>query len=93
MGATCCIGSDCYPATIIEVSESGKSVKVRRDDTKVLRRDQWNEPEYEITENPLGIESVYTLRKSGGYVLKGCSYNSGLYLGIGFRRMYYDPHI
>ena len=44
----------------------------------------------EMTKDPQG--NIYTLRKNGKWVMKGCSmYQSGLSVMLGDRDYYYDP--
>ena len=57
MGATVGAGSDCYPATVIDVGS--KSVTIQWDTYK-REGDEWV---YE--RNPNGKKEVYTLRKNG----------------------------
>lgn len=37
-------------------------------------------------------ERIYTLRKNGKWVMKGCDMNQGMSVLIGTRGKYYDPH-
>tara|TARA_R100000005_G_C4968031_1_gene182082 strand:+ start:1007 stop:1306 length:300 start_codon:yes stop_codon:yes gene_type:complete len=84
MGATVGAGSDCYPATVIDVGS--KSITIQWD-TYRREGDEWV---YE--RNPNGKKEVYTLRKNGRYKLKGWPLKSrGGYVGLGHRRYYNDP--
>jgi hypothetical protein len=92
-GATMAIGSDRYPGTVIEVSKSGHTVKVRSDNYKLVGGSALSEDQrYEFTPNPNGAVEVFTRRKNGRYVRKGESFRGGLRASFGHRDAYSDPH-
>jgi hypothetical protein len=95
MGATYGTGGDSYPATVVSVSASGKSLEITNDE---IINGTWNEGEYSpetYTTLPDmdGARTTYTLRKNGTWVAKGCPMSAWycrLYLG---RREYrQNPH-
>lgn len=91
-GGTVSLWSDCYPVTVIEVSASGKQVKVqadgyRRTDDNGLSEDQRYDY-YEVSTNPV---EVFTKRSNGRFVRKGDDAKSGPRLSVGSRRAYRDP--
>jgi hypothetical protein len=91
MGATELFWTDRHAATVIEVSASGKSIKVQSD--KAIRTDNQGMSDaqsYRYEPNPNGAISVYTLRKNGQWVLKGDPLRGGQRLGLGYRRHYHD---
>ena len=91
MGATWNSGSDCYPCTIIAMSKSGKTVTLQDDECKVISGHQDDGTAcYEYSRCPNGRIQGATMRKDGGYRLKGFSKGYG-YVNIGIRRRYYDP--
>ena len=96
--ATIHSGSDCYPATVIEVSRTGHRVVIQHDTSIVTKRAEnyGDDVEYRYERNPEGGTRVYTRRtgKDGsvGYKLLGWPTRSrGGNVGIGYRRMYRDP--
>jgi hypothetical protein len=92
-GATTCVFSDCNPATVTWVSPTGKTVKARGDNWKVVSGGEHDgSAEYEYSPDPNAYESTYTLRKNGRYVQKGESMRHGMRLSVGHRRRYYNPH-
>lgn len=92
MGATIGIGSDCYPATVIEVSANGKTIKVQRDNyTPSAGYDYFGNQVHTFSMNPDGITEVWTLRNHGRYVRKGDKKGNGFYISFGARRAYSDP--
>lgn len=96
MGASYGAGSDSYPATIIEVSKSGKQLTIQHDE--IIVTGEWAQGEYEAKtystiENPEGATAVYTLRKNGRWILKGQPISAWYCaLSIGQRRYRQDPH-
>ena len=95
MGATIGVGSDCYPATIIEVEWNGdgiaKAIAVQRDTAHCIGG-EWPYLEYEYHPNPKGAIEYYSLRKTGIYKRKGWPLRSpGGTIGVGHRRYYQDP--
>ena len=73
---------DC-PATIIEVSKSGRSIEVR--DDKVLKGI--------ICRDLEGQVSTYTLRQNGAWVIAGTSQNEMASLTLDGRRFWEDPNM
>lgn len=93
MGATLCYPSDRYPYTVVEVSASGKRIKVTRDDfTRTDNNGQSESQTYDYTTDPTGILIEFSLRKNGFYHLIGESTNSA-YLTVGQRRAYFCPSL
>lgn len=89
-------GSDSYPATIVEVSASGKKLWITRDE--VIVTGEWAQGEYEAkTYSTLpdmdGARTEYTLRKNGRWIPAGCpmsAYYMALTLNVSSYRQ--DPH-
>lgn len=91
MGATVLMWTDRTPATIIEVSPSGKTLKAQEDDAKRVDSNGMSDAQqYEYTPNPEGYTTTFTLRKNGSWVRQGESMNTGQRLRIGSREKYYD---
>lgn len=87
MGATIQYHSDRDPATIIEVSPSGKRIVIQED--SVVRTDNNGMSEcqtYEYHCNPEGTVHIATLRKDGSFRLTG----GKTLVSVGERRKYYD---
>jgi len=96
MGATVGSGSDCYPATIIEVNKGKDGVvtsfAIQWDTAKNVGGEWPHSLKYEYEPNPEGTITYYTLRKTGRYKQKGWALRSpGGGIGIGHRRYYQDP--
>jgi len=89
-GCTICFASDCAPATVVEISPSGKTVTVQRDHGIVTKRAKsyGDEPEYRFEQDLEGPKTVFRLNKHGAYCAKGG--HPRLFLGE--RRKYTDPH-
>ncbi len=87
MGFTTGAGSDCYPGTVIEVSKSGKTIKVQADDfVRADKAGPYTENQtYTYTANPNGHVETYRKTKRGWT-------SHGSRGGLGFRRAYFDPH-
>jgi hypothetical protein len=87
MGFTEGAGSDSYPATVIEVSKSGKTIKVQSDlYQRADKAGPYTENQtYTYTANTNGAIRTYRLTKRGW-----TSHGSGG--ALGFRRAYFDPH-
>jgi hypothetical protein len=91
MGATELHWTDRSPVTIIEVSKSGKSIKVQADNAKRVDDNGMSEcQDYEYSTNPDGAIHTYTLRSNGRWVRKGEPMKQGGALRIGIREMYHD---
>jgi hypothetical protein len=90
-GATIGIGSDCYAATVVAVSASGRVVTVQGDHAVPTNLNGPSEYQtYEYAQNPSGRVQKFSLRKNGRWALvgtKGACYR----LHIGSRRSYRDP--
>lgn len=84
MGATMSVGSDRYAYTIVEVSESGKTIIIQADDA-VNKGDYYGVQDWVYTPNPRGPVRTARLSKSG-YYLQG-----GSFVFIGYRDHYMDP--
>jgi len=92
MGATVSIGSDSYPATVIEVSPDYKKVTIQMDSYKPAEGyEYYGNQVYEYSPNPNGLIEVWTLRNHGRYAKKGSKKGSGWCLTLGSRRAYSDP--
>ena len=90
-GGTHQVGTDAYPYTIIEVSESGKTIKAQRDE--YIRTDSNGQSElqtYEYSPDLEGVINTFTLRKSGNYHEKGQSRHYHPFFP-GHRRFFRDP--
>lgn len=96
-GATESVGSDCYPYTVVKVSESGKTIWLQRDS---FRRADSNGPftesqSYVYERCPEAPLRKATLRKDGRYRMAGQSSSGsmrGCTVSVGHRRAYMDPH-
>ncbi len=87
MGATIQIGSDSYPATVIQVTNNGKRIVVQEDTaTRVDTNGMSESQQYTYEPNPQGTIHIATLRKDGRWRLTG----SKTPISLGFRRKYYD---
>ncbi len=87
MGATIQVGSDSYPATVIQVTRNGKRVVVQEDiATRIDNNGMSESQEYTYQPNPEGTIHIATLRKDGRYRETG----GKTPISIGFRRKYYD---
>lgn len=65
-GVTICLWSDCDPATIIEVSRSGKRITIQEDKwTRTDNNGISEAQEYAYEPNPSGTIHVASLRKDG----------------------------
>ena len=84
--ATICIGSDRYPATVVKVSPSGKTVRVREDHaTRVDNRGYTEMQDWTFSPDPEGREMTFRFTKRG--------WTQGCYrLVVGRRDRYNDPH-
>lgn len=91
MGATVLMWTDRSPATVVEVSKSGKSVTIQSDNYRRTDTNGMSEcQDYEYTPNPNGSKRVFTLRKNGRWVAEGSTMNAGERLSLGHRDRYYD---
>lgn len=88
MGATIQIGSDSYPATVIQITQNGKRIVLQEDNATRTDNNGLSElQEYTYQANPNGAIHIATLRKDGRYRLTG----GKTPVSIGIRRKYYDP--
>jgi hypothetical protein len=96
MGASYGAGSDSYPATIVEISKSGKMLWIQQDE--VIVTGEWAQGEYEARTystmpNTEATRICYTLRKNGRWIMKGQPITAWYCaLSIGARRYRQDPH-
>jgi hypothetical protein len=87
MGATIQIGSDSYPATVIQVTQNGKRIVLQEDTaTRVDTNGMSESQDYTYQADPQGAIQIATLRKDGRYRLTG----GKTPVSLGFRRKYYD---
>lgn len=90
MGATVLGWTDRTPATVIEVSASGKRVVLQDDDFRRTDTNGMSDAQsYEYERNPRGRKRVFTLRKNGRWVAQGQPMTGSAAL-IGKRERYYD---
>lgn len=90
MGATICYHSDCYPATIIDVSASGRRITVRQDKAHVVKGSEHDgSAEYIYEPDEDGHQMTFSLRKDGRWRVVGAKSPT---LTLGIRRKYRDPH-
>ncbi len=93
MGVTIGIGSDCYPGTIIEVSQNHKKIIIQHDYAEPEPGDNFNwfsNQVYNITPNQAGIKETWTYRKRGVWVRFRMPKSVG-YLSLNQRSKYSDP--
>lgn len=86
-GATYGYGSDCYPATVVKVSASGKTVVVQDDHhTPTADSNYFGNQSYTYSPNPNG--ATMTARWSEK---RKCFVANGTRVHVGHRRYYQDP--
>lgn len=86
------VGSDCYPATVVEVSKSGKRVGVQRNGYNAAPgSDYFTNQKWIISETPCGEIHYYSLRQNGRWIAVGGNRNCGCSLSLGHRRAYQNP--
>jgi hypothetical protein len=91
MGVTAGVGSDRYPYTILDVSPSGRQIRIQEDTAELISGDIFkNAQEYHYTPNPNGRKITISLRKDGRWREVGSGRGASTY-GIGHRDRYYDP--
>jgi hypothetical protein len=91
MGASICVGSDSYAATIIEVSTDKKKVVIQEDKaTRAEGFDYFSNQVYDYEPNEFGAKYSYSLRKNGYWHQVGQG-TKGSFLSIGNKREYQDP--
>jgi hypothetical protein len=87
MGATIHVGSDAYPATVIQVTRNGKRVVIQEDiATRIDNNGMSESQDYTYEPNPEGEIHIVILCKDGRYRESGTTTP----VSIGFRRKYYD---
>lgn len=90
-GVTIGIGSDCYPGTIIEISNNNKKVVIQIDDTEPTEGfEYYGNQVYNITPDPTGRKETWTYRKRGVWAQLRSAKAIG-YLSFNGRRKYSDP--
>jgi len=90
MGVTMLSWTDRHPATIIEVSKSGKKITIQEDSwTRTDSNGMSDAQSYTFERNPNGYTAEYSLRKNGRWVVVGSPQN-GSSLLVGHRSKYYD---
>ena len=91
LGVTYGIGSDCYPATIISITNKDKKIVIQFDFyTPTEGYDYFKNQVYTFTPNPFGRTQTWTLRKNGHWVPLNSAKAVG-YLSFKGRRAYSDP--
>lgn len=90
-GATVLGWTDRHAATIVEVSNNGKTIVIQEDDAKRVDSNGMSESQtYEFTPNPNAPRKTYTRRKNGQYVRQGDPMKGGGRILVGRRDHYYD---
>lgn len=90
-GVTIGIGSDCYPATIIEISNNNKKIVVQMDYAEPGEGFKYfGNQVYNFTSDPTGIKATWTYRKRGVWVRFRMAKAVG-YISFNGRRKYTDP--
>lgn len=91
MGVTYSVGSDRYPATIVHISPSGKTIQIQDDNFKRVDNNGISEDQsYVCSLYPNGKIQKATLRQNGRFLLSG--WRTGGFVGFGHRSPYLDPH-
>ena len=91
MGGTVCYYSDRAAVTVVEVSRSGKLIRVQKDTATRVDSNGMSEcQDYQYSRNPDGATSTFSLRKTGCWVAKGQPARSGTKLYLGTRNSYHD---
>jgi hypothetical protein len=87
IGMACTIlhWTDRTPGTVIEISKSGKTIKVQEDASAVMFRNVAGQLVWGITRDPNGYVWTFRLTKSGWK-------SSGNGLRLGFAERYYDEN-
>lgn len=88
-GATMSVGSDCYPATVVKVSPSGKTVEIQMDEyTRYDLGGPFTEDQrYNYHRNPNGGIRIVRMTKRGWRI----GGQRGTPVSFGTRRAYQDP--
>ena len=88
MGGTLCVGSDCYPVTVVDMNENKTEVVVQSDNYKPdVGYDYYGNQVYIYERNTSSPKLHFTLRKNGYWVQK----KGTQLLSLGHRRAYQDP--
>jgi len=88
MGCTVHYGSSCYPATIVKVSPSGKTITIQSDEARRLGEHDQNSPQvWDIRPDVEGKIETATLRKYGGWKI---SKSDSLHVVLGTRSKFID---
>jgi hypothetical protein len=87
-GATVNVGSDSFPATIIEVRPNGRVVIQMDNDKLVSGTEQTGNAVYEYTADPDGTKYVVYKNDKGRLAIWG---QKGRGVSLGYRRRYNDP--
>lgn len=88
MGATRSVGSDAYPYHVSRISDSGKTVWIKRADFKAaLNHDHFGTQRYIVTPNPESEEERVNKNKYGQWKT-----SSGSYVYFGHASAHQDPH-
>jgi len=88
MGATICGWTDRYPATVIEISKSGRVIVVQEDTSTRIDSNGMSEcQDYTYAPDANGRTKTYSRRKNGRWIQKG---TKDCYLSLGNRRKYHD---
>jgi hypothetical protein len=91
MGATILGWTDRSACTIIEVSKSGKLIRVQKDiATRTDGLGMTDAQQYTYEADPNGYTRTFTLRKNGAWVGKGETMKGGTKCLVGARMEYYD---
>jgi len=92
MPATIAIGSDCYPATVIAISKSGRRITLQAATaTPTADYNYTSNQVHTFAPNPNGSLTVCSLRKDGRWRPAGCQANSGYRIHLGAYNSYSDP--
>lgn len=87
LGATICYYTDRDPATVIEVSATGKRIVIQEDKATRIDNNGMSEcQQYRYDPDPNGKIHTATLRKDGTYRLTG----SKVLISLGKRNRYFD---
>jgi len=89
-GATIVYAADSHAATVVAVSDNGKTVTVQRDSVRPTPGAAAYSNLWETKPDPAGAMTTFTLRRNGRYVQQGQSMKHGLVAMIGTRREYYS---
>ena len=86
-GATISYGSDCHPATIINISPSGRRITIQMDKATRIDNNGMSEiQEYEYSADPNGTVLIASLRRDGRWRV----INSQTPVSINGRRKFHD---